>query len=120
MNLLNAFGERIRALRKRNGLTQDELAERADLSVNAVGQIERGKFAPSLITLEGLSKALGVSLCELFDFDKGMQNKQNKPIETLLTYNKDDLTKLLQFKPKEIKKALKLSLLLLKECKNTR
>ena len=58
MNLLNAFGERIRTLRKRNGLTRDELAEQADLSVNAVGQIERGKFAPSLVTLEALASEL--------------------------------------------------------------
>ena len=46
-----------------------------------------------------------VSLCELFDYNKTIQDKQNKPLDILLIYNKDDLKKLLQFKPKEIKKS---------------
>ncbi len=62
------LGERIRVLRKGSGLTQERLAERADVSVNFIGNAERGESAASVKTLRRFAKALGVSLKDLFDF----------------------------------------------------
>lgn len=56
------FGGRLRALRDAAGLSQQELAERAQLSTNAISALERGTRAnPYPATVRSLSKALGLS-----------------------------------------------------------
>lgn len=60
------FGDHLKRLRNTRKLTQEELAERSDLSVDAIRRIERGSFSPSLDTLGKLSQGLDVSLKTLF------------------------------------------------------
>ena len=60
------FGARIRVLRRERGLTQEALAQRSSLSVEAVGRIERGAFSPTLETIHKLASGLGVPFQELF------------------------------------------------------
>jgi predicted ATPase/DNA-binding XRE family transcriptional regulator len=56
------FGARLRKHREAAGLTQEELAEKARLSVNAVGQLERGeRKRPYPHTVRSLAGALGLS-----------------------------------------------------------
>ena len=56
------FGARLRKHREAAGLTQEELAEKAGLSVNAVGQLERGeRKRPYPHTVRSLAGALGLS-----------------------------------------------------------
>ncbi|TDE13567.1 helix-turn-helix domain-containing protein [Jiangella asiatica] len=57
---LSAFGRRVRELRKELGLSQEELADRADLHRTYVGSIERGERNVALINIHRLAKALGV------------------------------------------------------------
>ena len=63
---LVALGKRLRALRKEADLTQEELAERAKLSANYVGQIERGEKNPGALALFALARGLQVSPGTLF------------------------------------------------------
>lgn len=58
-------GERIRRLREKAGLTQEELAEIADLHYSYVGHIERGTKNPSLKSLTKIADALGVPVAQL-------------------------------------------------------
>lgn len=60
------FGDHLRRLRTTRKLTQEALAERSDLSVDAIRRIERGSFSPSLDTLGKLALGLDVSLKTLF------------------------------------------------------
>jgi transcriptional regulator with XRE-family HTH domain len=60
------FGRGMRALRLEKGLTQEALAERSDLSVDAVRRIEHGAFSPSLKTVRKLAAGLKMSLKRLF------------------------------------------------------
>lgn len=69
MDLKRALGQRIKALRKRAGLTQEALAERAGLNPKYISGIERGNENPTLDTLIRLAKELRVPLVELFDFE---------------------------------------------------
>ena len=55
------IGERIRSLRKRNGMTQEQLAEAANLSVPYISHMERGFKRPSLETLVRVAGALHVT-----------------------------------------------------------
>ena len=54
------MGETIRTYRKRVGLTQEKLAERADLHHNFIGEVERGNMDISLGSLLKIAEALGV------------------------------------------------------------
>ncbi|MBI1923317.1 helix-turn-helix domain-containing protein [Candidatus Poribacteria bacterium] len=62
------LGEKIRKLRKSARLTQEKLAEKADLSAYYIGQIERGEALPSLVVLQEIAKAFGLTLSQLLDF----------------------------------------------------
>lgn len=55
------MGDRIKEARKKKGLTQEQLAERLDVSVEFVGQIERGLKLPSMNVFIKLIEALNVS-----------------------------------------------------------
>lgn len=66
MRLLEILGSNTRQYRRARGLTQAQLAERVSISVEMVGKIERGVSAPSLETIEKLSRALDVQPAALF------------------------------------------------------
>lgn len=55
-----AVGERVRALRTKKGLSQEELGFESGLHRNYVGGIERGERNVAVVNLARLAKALGV------------------------------------------------------------
>jgi transcriptional regulator with XRE-family HTH domain len=59
------LGAAIRQKRKRSGFTQQVLAEKADLTPNYVGLVERGEEHISLASLQRVAKALGVRVRDL-------------------------------------------------------
>jgi transcriptional regulator with XRE-family HTH domain len=60
------LSERLRALRKERGLTQEALARRTHIGLKAYGELERGVATdPHYSTLAALAHALGVSIAEL-------------------------------------------------------
>ena len=61
-----AFGRRVRDLRTLRSLSQEELAELADLHRTYVGSVERGERNISLDAIGALSVALGVEVRDLF------------------------------------------------------
>lgn len=60
-------GSRIRAIRKKHEITQEELAKRLDLSVAFLSRVERGKSHISLKRLAELSQMLDVSISYLLE-----------------------------------------------------
>lgn len=62
------IGNRIRELRKGQGLTQEELGERADLHNTYIGAIERGERNLSLDSIEKITNGLNIEIKELFTF----------------------------------------------------
>lgn len=60
------FGNVIRVIRHRQGISQEELAERSGLHRTYVSDVELGKRNVSLENIERLSCALRISLVELF------------------------------------------------------
>jgi transcriptional regulator with XRE-family HTH domain len=61
-----AFGRRVRELRNKAELSQEELAERAGIHWTYLGGIERGERNPALLNIGKIADALGVSPAELF------------------------------------------------------
>lgn len=68
-NILIAFGENVRALRKALDLSQEELAEKVDLHRTYIGMIERGEKNITLLNIIALANALGVSPAKMMEFD---------------------------------------------------
>lgn len=60
------IGAKIRELRILKGLTQEELADRAELSKGFISQLERDLTSPSIQTLMDILQCLGVSIGEFF------------------------------------------------------
>jgi len=60
-----AVGERIRALRMKKGLSQEELGFESGLHRNYIGGIERGERNVAVVNLSRLAKALGVRARDL-------------------------------------------------------
>ena len=63
--LLTAFANVLRRRRHGAGLSQEELAHRAGVSIRYVSLLESRRHQPSLATLKGLSDGLGTSLGQL-------------------------------------------------------
>lgn len=63
---LVAFGRRVRALRKEQGLSQEALAALADIDRSYIGHIERGEKNVTLTKIYQISNALSVDIRDLF------------------------------------------------------
>lgn len=61
------IGRKVRGLRSEKGLTIKELAERANLSISLISQIERAESAASISTLNKIAIALNTELREFFE-----------------------------------------------------
>ena len=60
------IGRKIRNLRQKNGLTQQELADRTELTKGFISQLERGQVSPSVVTLFDLIECLGTTPGDFF------------------------------------------------------
>lgn len=67
--ILMKLGIRIKTLRKQKGFTQETFAEKLGVHQTYIGKLELGKGNPSFMLVYKMSKTLGVSLHEFFEFD---------------------------------------------------
>ena len=81
-DIKSLLGKRIRDLRKKRGLSQEELGWKSELHFTYIGAIERGEKNCSIITLEKVAKGLEISIKDLFDmpFHEPDINKLKKEI----------------------------------------
>lgn len=63
---LKQFAYKVRTLRESQGLSQEKLAERADLHRTYIGMVERLERNPSLVCIYKIANGLGVHVTELF------------------------------------------------------
>lgn len=56
------FAQVLRQLREERGWSQEQLAERADLNRSYLGEVERGRAVPSIVTVAKLAGALEIQL----------------------------------------------------------
>ena len=67
--ILERLDKQLRFIRKEQDLTQEQLAEKIGVHPTYIGKIESGKSNPSTIMMFKLSRALGVKLSKIFEFD---------------------------------------------------
>lgn len=66
MDIKKKFGERVKHLRLKKGLSQEALANEANLDRTYIPSIEKGERNVSITVIEKISKALDVKISELF------------------------------------------------------
>lgn len=76
-----SIGNKIKQLRIKNGLTQEELANRSELSKGFISQLERDLTSPSIATLVDILQCLGTNLKDFFN-----DTEQEK-----IVFHKDDV-----------------------------
>jgi len=64
-DIVRAFGLAVRQVRLSRGWSQEALAAQAELNRSYVGEIERGQVVASIVTVQKLAHALGVSTPDL-------------------------------------------------------
>ena len=70
-----SVNEKIKLVREAKGFTQEQVAEKLQMSKNGYGDIERGATDPKLSKLEKIAEAFNMELSELVDLtDKGTVN----------------------------------------------
>ena len=74
------IGDKIKRLRVQNGLTQEELADRSELTKGFISQVERNLTSPSISTLIDILEGLGTNLQEFF----------NESIAEKIVFSKED------------------------------
>lgn len=68
-----SIGNKVKNFRNQAGLTQQELADRAELTKGFISQLERGQVSPSIVTLLDLIECLGTTPAEFFKEDGAEQ-----------------------------------------------
>lgn len=83
------IGAKIKALRLKKGLTQEELGERTDLSKGYISQLERDLNSPSIETLFSILEVLGSTPKDFFD-DESPEQKVVYTEEDQSTYTDEE------------------------------
>lgn len=65
---ISKFGNHLRVLRLGKKLSQEMLANDANIPINQIGRIERGEISTSLNTIYKIANALEIDIKELFNF----------------------------------------------------
>ena len=65
------FGQRVRTLRKRTGLSQEQLALKCGLDRTYIGGVERGERNISIVNIEKIARAMEMSPKDLFEDETG-------------------------------------------------
>lgn len=68
MNSQQQIGKNLKKARNKAGLTQAQVAEKADIHVNYYARLERGEENPSVEVLQSVAKALKVKSSDLLPF----------------------------------------------------
>ena len=95
MDLKQMIGARIKEIRSKRGITQDQLSERMEINPKYLSSIERGKENPTLNTLINLSRSLEINIDEVFSFVEIQDpDKRKSLIISLLDEASDEQLKL--------------------------
>jgi len=62
------FGARVREIRKKRGMSQQDLAEKAKVDLTTINELEIGNREPMLRTIWKIANALNVRMSQLLDF----------------------------------------------------
>lgn len=74
---ITILGNNIRQIRREKDLSQEALAEFADINVTFLGKIERGQANPTIETLMKISRAFDLPVTKLFEYPQSIYDTSN-------------------------------------------
>jgi transcriptional regulator with XRE-family HTH domain len=86
------FGQNIRQLRTSRRMSQAVLAEKADISIPFISEIERGNKWPQPDNLANIALALGVEVCDLFKPGIPPENPAALEVKTIVSKLTENIT----------------------------
>lgn len=86
---LTEIGNRISVERRRNNITQEQLAEKMNVSIQMISNLERGNKAIKINNLVNLSQILGVSTDYILTGNKNL-NEKSALLDKLSNLSSDD------------------------------
>ncbi len=66
---------RLEEIRKQHGITQEELAQKLEVSRQTIGSLENGRYNPSILLAFKISKFFNVSIEEIFIYEESSENE---------------------------------------------
>lgn len=87
---MDSFARNLVELRKKAGLTQEELAAKLGLSAQSISKYETGAANPDISYLPGIADALGVTIDRLFGRETVGFEEGRKPKKILVRVNSED------------------------------
>lgn len=111
MMKLDTIGKNIRKFREAKKMRQEDLAEKAELTTNYIGMIERGEKIPALDTFIKILNALGVSadmvLSDVLDNGYTVKNSMlNEKLEKLVPEDRNKIYEVIDTMMKQSKQIL--------------
>ncbi len=99
MDTKKQLGRRIKELRKKAKLSQEQVAAQSEITPNHLSNIELGKENPTLETLSNLAAALNVKLDELFTFEHHLRKKELREhiLDAVRNGTEEDLRLIVKF-----------------------
>lgn len=93
---ITVLGNNIRQIRREKDLSQEALAEFADINVTFLGKIERGQANPTIETLLKISRAFEMPLTKLFEYPQSIYGNTNDDsrLEALISEFADKIKEL--------------------------
>jgi transcriptional regulator with XRE-family HTH domain len=85
VNIKETFARNLRENRRKSGLTQAQLAEKADISHHYLAMVELARYIPRVETIERLAKVLNVEIYELFIVPLSPAMEMKKIHEAIIT-----------------------------------
>ncbi|MBX4151849.1 helix-turn-helix transcriptional regulator [Paenibacillus sp. FSL W7-1279] len=77
-DLMKMVGEGIRHFRKLRGLSQEELASKAEVHETYIGKLERSEKVCSIVVLNKIANALDLSMVEFFNYIQPVSEEASK------------------------------------------
>jgi transcriptional regulator with XRE-family HTH domain len=103
VDIRSDFGQRVKELRARSGMSQEILAQRADLDRTYISGVERGERNVSIVNIEKIAAALNVSMAYMFSDERFpanpayLQKDFTVPFIERFRYNLDQNNRVLAF-----------------------
>ncbi|AZS17938.1 helix-turn-helix domain-containing protein [Paenibacillus lutimineralis] len=79
-DLMKMVGEGIRHFRKQRGLSQEELASKAEIHETYIGKLERSEKVCSVVVLSKITNALDLSMVEFFSYIQPVSGEGSESI----------------------------------------
>ncbi len=67
---------KLEEIRKQHGITQEELAEKLEVSRQTIGSLENGRYNPSILLAFKISRLFNLSIEKIFIYEESVENEK--------------------------------------------